>query len=78
MNQEPIASVHAGGGRASSAQVDRAVADGRTQESEQRQTARNNDLHFISQLLCELYGHWTFPSNGSGKDRAKWFLDLSD
>lgn len=43
MNQEPIASVHAGGGRASSAQVDRAVADGRTQESEQRQTARIKD-----------------------------------
>lgn len=43
MNQEPIASVHAGGGRASSAQVDRAVADGRTQEGEQRQTARIKD-----------------------------------
>lgn len=40
MNQELIASVHAGKGRrASSAQVDRAVADGRTQEGEQRQTA---------------------------------------
>lgn len=31
------------GGRASSAQVDRAVADGRTQEGEQRQTARIKD-----------------------------------
>lgn len=41
MNEELIASVYVGKGRrtASSAQVDRAVANGRTQAGEQRQTA---------------------------------------
>lgn len=53
VNQELIASVHVGKGRrASSAQVDRAVADGRTQAGEQRQTA--------SHLRIKWRRYWRF------------------